>query len=76
MIKIRKEDAIILNTEYGVRFGENGISRTHGHHKNYFLCENEYNLRSLTSFSKNDEAQAILDKIDARKRRYSKRKHN
>lgn len=73
MIKISKEYAMRLNKEYGVNFGENGISRTHGHHKNYFLCESEDNLRKLLDFAHNDEARAILDKIDAKKRRYNKR---
>ena len=75
MIKIRKEDALKLNKEYGVKFGENGISRTHGHKKHYYLTESEYNLRSLLSISLNDEAKAIIDKIDSRKRRYNKKKY-
>ena len=74
MIKITKKDALKLNKEYGVKFGENGISRTHGHHKKYYLTESEYNLRSLLKFSLNDEAKAIIDKIDAKKRRYNKKK--
>ena len=74
MIKIKKEDALKLNKEYGVCFGENGISRTHSHHKNYYLTESEYNLRNLLKFSINDEAKALLDKIDAKKRRYDRKK--
>lgn len=74
MIKISKEDALKLNKEYGVKFGENGISRTHGHNKHYYLCESEYNLRSLLKFNGNDEAKVIIDKIDARKRWYNKNK--
>ena len=75
MIKIKQKDAQKLNKEYAVCYGENGISRTHGHHKNYYLCTSEYNLRSLLKFSINDEAKEILDEIDARKRRYNKKKY-
>lgn len=75
MIKITKKDAFTLNKDYGVKFGENGISRTHGHNKHYYLCESEYNLRSLLKFSLNDEAKAIIDKIDSKKRKYNKKKY-
>lgn len=47
MIKISKEDAIKLNKEYGIRFGENGISHTcscHGNRKTYYLCTNSKNI--------------------------------
>ena len=74
MIKISKEDALKLNKEHGVPFGENGISRTHSHHKHYYLCESEYNIRSLLKFSSNDVAKAILDKFEAKKRYYKKKK--
>lgn len=75
MIKIKKEDALKLNKEYGVCFGENGISKTHNHHPHYFLCTSEYNLKSLLDFRTNDEAQKLLDKINAKKRRYNKKKY-
>lgn len=75
MIKISKEDALKLNKEYGVKFGENGISRTHGHHKTYFLTESEYNLRSLLKFCANDKAKEILDKLELKKRRFNKKKY-
>jgi hypothetical protein len=32
--------------------GENGVSRTYGHHKNYFLCEDQTNLKLLEEFRK------------------------
>ena len=75
MIKISREDALKLNKEYGVKFGENGISRTHGHKKNYYLTESEYNLRSLLEFSLNDNAKLSLDIINAKKRKYNKKKY-
>lgn len=75
MIKINKEDALKLNKEYGVKFGENGISHTHGHNKNYYLTESEYNLRSLLKFSINNEAKKLIDKIDAKKRQHNKKKY-
>jgi hypothetical protein len=75
VIKISREDAFKLNKDYGVKYGENGISRTHGHKKHYYLTESEYNLRSLLKFSLNDEAKEILDKINVRKRHYNKKKY-
>lgn len=75
MIKISREDALKLNKEYGVKFGENGISHSHGHHKNYYLTESEYNLRSLLKFSLNNEAKALVDKIDSKKRHFNKKKY-
>ena len=75
MIKISREDALKLNKEYGVKFGENGISHSHGHHKNYYLTESEYNLRSLLKFSLNNEAKALVDKIDSKKRNFNKKKY-
>ena len=75
MIKIKKEDALKLNKAYGIKFGEGGISNTSNHHhRKYYLTESEYNLRSLLKFSLNDEAKVIIDKIDAKKRRYNKNK--
>lgn len=75
MIKISKEEALKLNKEYGVKFGENGISHTHGHHKNYYLTESEYNLRTLLKFSLNNEAKVLIDKVDAKKRQNNKKKY-
>lgn len=74
LIKIKKEDAMKLNKDYGVRFGENGISKTHGHHKNYFLTESEHNLRSLLNFTSHNEAQQIIDRLDAKKHRRARRR--
>ena len=76
MIKIKKNDALRLNQEFGVQYGENGVSKTHSHHPHYYLCTSEYNLKSLLSFRKNDEAQALYDKIIAKKRRYNKKKNS
>lgn len=75
MIKISKEEALKLNKEHGVKFGENGISHTHGHHKNYYLTESEYNLRALLKFSLNNEAKVLIDKVDAKKRQNIKKKY-
>lgn len=75
LIKIKKEDAIKLNKEYGVCYGENGISKTHSHHPHYYLCCSEYNLQSLLKISMNDEAQDLLDRFNTKKRRYNKKKY-
>ena len=51
MIKISKFEAKELN-KMGVRYGENGISHTHGHNKNYFLTESKKNISLLDKLRK------------------------
>ena len=46
VIKITKEEVIQLR-KMGVKIGTNGISRTYGHHKAYYLCESIKNLECL-----------------------------
>lgn len=46
MILIAKEVAHKLNKEYGVPFGENGISKS-GTGRKYYLCESKYNMSAL-----------------------------
>ena len=76
MIKITKDVAHKLHNEYGVKWKENGISKTHTKHPKYYLCESEYNLRSLLKVTPNDEAQKLIEKIDEKKKRnnYNKKK--
>ena len=49
LIKISKEIAHELNSNYGVPFGENGISHTlgNGRKKTYYLCESDKNMQTL-----------------------------
>ena len=49
MIKISQEIAKQLNSNYGVPYGENGISHTvgKGKKKTYYLCESPRNVRFL-----------------------------
>lgn len=70
MIKISKEAAHKLHNEYGVKFGENGISKTATKHPSYFLCESEWNLRNLLKITSNDKAEKILKEIAERKKKY------
>ena len=54
IILISKEIAHKLNKEFGVPFGENGISSTgklNGRHK-YYLCESSKNLSLLKKLGK------------------------
>lgn len=52
MIKISKEIAHKLNRDYGVPFGENGISHTYsGKKKSYYLCESKRNIQSLRTIT-------------------------
>lgn len=47
MIKISKDVAHKLNRDYGVPFGEGGISHTYsGKSRTYYLCEREKNMKS------------------------------
>ena len=47
IIPITKDEAQKLNKEYGVKFGDYGISSTHTKHKNFFLTENRSNIDAL-----------------------------
>lgn len=70
MIQISKEAAQYL-TSHGVNYGENGISRTHGHHKHYYMCACEDNTDLL-----NEWKESIGLKIDKPKKpnkRYKKK---
>ena len=54
ILLISKEIAHKLNKEFGVPFGENGISSTgklNGRHK-YYLCESNKNLSLLKKLEK------------------------
>ena len=52
MIPISKKVMEVLTKEYGVQFGENGISRTYSHKHHYFLCESGKNLGFLKDYYK------------------------
>ena len=52
IIKISKENAHKLNKEFGVPFGENGISTSKTNHKKYYLCESRKNLSLLKKLEK------------------------
>ena len=47
IIPITKDEAQRLNREYGVKFGDYGVSSTHTKHKKFFLTENRTNLNAL-----------------------------
>ena len=49
---ISKEIAHKLNKEFGVPFGENGISTSKTNHKKYYLCESRKNLSLLKKLEK------------------------
>ena len=52
IILISKEIAHKLNKEFGVSFGENGISTSKTNHKKYYLCESRKNLSLLKRLEK------------------------
>lgn len=47
LIKISKQEANILNKEFGVNFGAYGIYHTYTRYKKYYLCETSKNLKLL-----------------------------
>lgn len=50
LIQISKKEAIKLNKEYGVNYGENGISHTrscHNKRKTYYMCKSYKNMDAL-----------------------------
>lgn len=51
ILLISKELAHKLNKEYGVPFGENGISVS-GTRRKYYLCESKRNLSLLNKLGK------------------------
>ena len=52
IILISKEIAHKLNKEFGVPFGENGISTSKTNHKKFYLCESRKNLSLLKKLEK------------------------
>ena len=52
IILISKEIAHKLNKDFGVPFGENGISSSKTNHKKYYLCESRKNLSLLKKLEK------------------------
>ena len=44
ILLISKKLAHKLNKEYGVKFGEGGISTSKTKHKKYYLCERQRNM--------------------------------
>lgn len=48
MVQISKEEAMQLNEQYNVPFGENGITLTRSNRRHkYYLCELEKNIRCI-----------------------------
>lgn len=52
MISISAKTMNALVKDYGLYFGENGISRTFTHKHHYFLCESFQNLKILKDYYK------------------------
>ena len=52
MISISKKTMNVLVKDYGLYFGENGISRTYTHDHHYYLCESYANLKTLKEYYK------------------------
>ena len=68
LIKITKEVAHKLHNDYGVRWKENGISKTSTKYPKYYLCESERNLRNLLKITKDERAEKLLREITERKK--------
>lgn len=47
MVKISKNEAMVLNKVYKIPFEENGISHTWSKYRHYYLCEGRKNMAYL-----------------------------
>ena len=63
MILISKDLAHRLNQECKVRFGDNGISKSKSKNPKYYLCESEYNIRSLYKLTSDENVGQLLKQI-------------
>lgn len=52
IVQITKQEAMILNRDYKIRYGENGISHTYTKNRKYYLCERMYNINALEKIRK------------------------
>jgi len=68
MLLISKEVAHKLHDEYGIRWKDNGISKSRTKHPKYYLCESEWNLKKLLSITPNEKAERLLKKIREKKK--------
>jgi len=68
MLLISKEVAHKLHDEYGIRWKDNGISKSRTKHPKYYLCESEWNLKKLLSITPNEKAERLLKEIRDRKK--------
>ena len=66
MLTISKEVAHKLHNEYGIRWKDNGISKTTTKHPKYYLCENDRNLTALLKITSDEKAEKLLKEIKER----------
>lgn len=52
MIIITKDEMEYLTKKRNVKFGENGIVRSHSHHSSWWITESRYNMRELEKYRK------------------------
>ena len=52
IVQITKQEAMILNRDYKIRYAENGISHTYTKNRKYYLCERTYNINALEKIRK------------------------
>ena len=65
---ISKEVAHELHDKYGIRWKDNGISKSATKHPKYYLCESERNLKALLKIVPNEKAEQLLKQIREQKR--------
>lgn len=56
MVRISKNEAVYL-TSKGVKYGENGIISTTGHHKSWYMTETKNNEALLKKFRKTNNSR-------------------
>jgi hypothetical protein len=70
MLQISKEIAHKLHKKYGVRWKDGGISTSTTKYKKYYLCESEYNLKSLLKITDNEKVKKLLEELKNNRRFY------
>lgn len=50
MIRIDKRTRDYLTRVANVKYGENGVSKTHSHNDSYYLCESKANKELLKKY--------------------------
>ena len=68
MLLISKDVAHKLHSEYGIRWKDNGISKSRTKHPKYYLTESEWNLKALLKLGKDEKVEQLLNEVREQKK--------